>query len=626
MAGPWDNYSNSSSDSQSGPWSNYQAPAESPSAPDSGFLTQAGKSILGDIGKVGQTIDSYGGAPTRAAIASLQDNPTDLSGAASAFKNQFGANPALAPTGKDIAAKAGLSTEPILSPENQDIAANAVKVTPFGFIANKVAPGSVENVAGASPAGVAGLGVDVAADPMTYLPMGKAAEAVAGTAARQAGNIGKAANAVGEIASSAGTKVTSKVGSMLTGIPEQEVETYISKYPAVQKLIAEHGDEIASGGADQIRQGFQNSIRAKVAELGKQVNQALSALPDEKNVPIAPVVDALNDVKNGMNFKLRYEEVRQVQDLINRLHWLADNQGKVTPKEMFDIKQFLQDRGASSYMKDGQMFVPGKDAQLAAKKGAAQARDIVNTMSPTVADANNQLYQLHVLQDKMNGNLIAPGTPDTALVGAGSGTNPRGVAQLQQLGQATGQDLLGQAQIYAAAKRFASPGLSSADTTGKGVERALKAGIVGQALGGPIAAGIAAGITSPMALKLGIQAGKIPVGAIQKIAGVTGELSDATIQRAYDVLKTPGGQAAFNAALQGAKTESIVNPPKLKGEDLWAQQGMQKIGINDPGLANRLVQNPMAKKLLIQASDLKPGTAAMKNIIQQLQKGYGLGQ
>jgi hypothetical protein len=737
-------------------WNQFPAEGEKDSGP--GFLTHSGRAILGGITQAGQTIDSYGGAPTRAAIASLQ-NGGGASGAMSAFKNQFGSDPNLAPTGKDIAAKAGFSTDALLSPNAQKLASAAIKSGPLGFIADKAMPGSVENAVSASPAAIVGTGINVAADPMTYVPVGDVAKGIVGSVAKSADAIGEGATALGRTASTAGTKAVSKLGSVLTGVPEQEIKTYIEQYPQVQKLIADHGDDI-SGAANQIRQGFQDSVRARRAQLGQQVGNALNKLPDQKVVPIAPVVDALNQVKNRMNSSLRFEEVNQVNDLADRIGKLADANGNVTPKEMFDIKQFLQDRGTGSYMKDGQIFVPGKDAQIAAKNGAAQARQIVNTMSPTVADANNELSRLHDIQDKMNKNLIAPGNPDAALAGAGNGLNAKNAADLKQLGDVAGADMLSGAQQYAAAKRFASPGLSSADTNGKGVERALKAGIVGQAFGGPIAGGIAAVATSPMALKLGIQAGRIPVAAIQKIAGATGNLTDATIQRAYQILKTPEGQSAFNAALQGAKAESIggkaslrnvASPPNQQpdntsgntnyadgglvedtkkktlgqligypdsdpepekkapkphpqppsnneqqqgqtlghiigypgmqaggmvpgralyhgnnkkndsvtaklspgevviprsvmeshdpasgakefvkgiiqqkgGEDHWVAQGIEKLGIQDNALTQRLLQDPKGRQLLIQASDLKSGSQAMKKVMNQIQKGWG---
>ena len=59
------------------------------------------------------------------------------------------------------------------------------------------------------------------------------------------------------------------------------------------------------------------------------------------------------------------------------------------------------------------------------------------------------------------------------------------------------------------------------------------------------------------------------------------------------------------------------------GEDRWAQQGIQKLGIQDSDLTNRLLQDPKGKQLLIQASDLAPGSKAMQRIQDQIKKGWG---
>jgi hypothetical protein len=69
-----------------------------------------GKQVLNPLevmGVVGRPIESVTAAPARAAISSLQGN-LDLGEAMKAFANQFGRNPSLSPTGGDIAEKAGL--------------------------------------------------------------------------------------------------------------------------------------------------------------------------------------------------------------------------------------------------------------------------------------------------------------------------------------------------------------------------------------------------------------------------------------------------------------------------------------------------------------------------------------
>jgi hypothetical protein len=112
-----------------------------------GQLKKAGRSALESAIEVGEFIDKYTGAPTRAAIEKLQEG--EFTGSLKAFGEQFGEDPALAPTGKEIAVKAGLSPK------------ESIDLPVFGKV---------------SPAGIAGLGIDITADPTNIIPLGAAAK------------------------------------------------------------------------------------------------------------------------------------------------------------------------------------------------------------------------------------------------------------------------------------------------------------------------------------------------------------------------------------------------------------------------------------------------------------------
>lgn len=57
----------------------------------------------------------------------------------------------------------------------------------------------------------------------------------------------------------------------------------------------------------------------------------------------------------------------------------------------------------------------------------------------------------------------------------------------------------------------------------------------------------------------------------------------------------------------------------LKGEARWANDGAQKLKLSDAD-AQSLTATPKGKRLLIQASDLKPGSPAMQRVYEQIQK------
>lgn len=66
-----------------------------------------------------------------------------------------------------------------------------------------------------------------------------------------------------------------------------------------------------------------------------------------------------------------------------------------------------------------------------------------------------------------------------------------------------------------------------------------------------------------------------------------------------------------------------IDPSKLKGEEKWSANGFNKLLEMDSSLEKEIMNSPKAKQLLIQASDLKPGSKAMDNILMQLKKMKG---
>jgi len=102
-----------------------------------------------NLAAIGSRIDSFTGAPARAAIGAAQRGE-GLLGAVKAATKQFGADPDTAPTGREIAVTAGVSEEK----------------ASFPFRSFDGKPVSI----GVSPADVAGFAVDVVADPTNFIP------------------------------------------------------------------------------------------------------------------------------------------------------------------------------------------------------------------------------------------------------------------------------------------------------------------------------------------------------------------------------------------------------------------------------------------------------------------------
>ena len=211
--------------------------------------SRAIETILSPIAWAGEKFDRIGGAPTRSAIAAMQDGK-GLSGAISAFGEQFGAPAANSPTGKQIATNAGLSPNPI-------------EATQYGFngspYPNPVGGNSYSQGPGLpSPAGVAGFGVDAFADPTILIPFGAIVKAgtkgvVEGSkmaAKATANGAGIAADAAAIVVDAAtGTKAASKtVNATKAGIKSLE-----GGYKAV-------GDALKSRFGTKLSPDFEKSL------------------------------------------------------------------------------------------------------------------------------------------------------------------------------------------------------------------------------------------------------------------------------------------------------------------------------------------------------------------------------
>lgn len=213
----------------------FEAPGQ---VEERGYLTQ-----------IGDAVDSYTGAPIRKAIGTLQDT-NSLAQSASALVDQFGEDPSLAPTGKEIATKAGFSTENAqikLSPREIE-----ERERPFNG-RKKVGP-TVEVY---SPAGVAGLAIDVGADWTNLLPFIPAGK-IAGKAGRSFNTALKGSAKAADAA--LGTPFV-KTGDALMSAGKASVETVQNAKVSLSKIFK---PDMAPDFNDLTRIAAENNIDPKL--------------------------------------------------------------------------------------------------------------------------------------------------------------------------------------------------------------------------------------------------------------------------------------------------------------------------------------------------------------------------
>jgi len=455
--------------------------------------SSVGKGALQAVGAVGKKIDSYTGAPVRAAIGAAQ-NGEGLMGSLAAAKNQFGQNSDLAPTGKDIATKAGLDAT---TPLSQRI--------PWAFtdkpgLTLQAKKGGLLDV---TPAGAAGLGIDLAADPLM----------LAGGAAKEVPALAEAASSAKDL----GLGAFAKVGEAVTGVPKAQIKTYVNNLKEINQNISKYGEDLASA-SDDVRAKFATDITRTRQNLNNKISDALKEASPEATIDATPVLDKLSTAIDKLNPKFDGDQIEHLKELRNVVDNATDEAGRVNLKDAFDLKTYLQNAAQPSYQKTGQIFIPGDKAARAAKDAASVARKALNDASPDIAEANNQLSLMHDIESKINKNLIAPGKPESALMGAGTSPGNRNSKNLERLGNLTGTDMTGDAEKLAAQRTFTSPPILPMDTTGKTATRTAIGSGAGWLLShNPAGAAIGAAVTSPATLKGLINAGAITIPQAQKL-------------------------------------------------------------------------------------------------------------
>ncbi len=367
-------------------------------------------------------------------------------------------------------------------------------------------------------------------------------------AANAVGNaIGKAAR----ITLDAPGKAAIKVASGMTGISEQDILTYASKSKEIQSMLKRAGGSIPEA-ADRIRENIQRGIQNTKTRLNRQIEEGLTSSSKTANIDLGTVTKSLDDSLARLDPRVNSAEIEEINGIKNLIDKFRDpttdaqltgpSKPFVNVSDLNKIKNILQEKAKSTYVKDGQIFQTSTQSKMAANKAAFEANKILGVLAPQIRDANLQLSQLHRIDDKIARNLITSGKPEAALLAAGAGENLRNNLSLKRLSKITGNDFVGEAQKLSAARTFENPSILPQGSTGKSTGRTVVAAGLAGLLGGPVAAVVAGAATSPIALKLAINTGKIPVEVIKKITNTSGEITEAVLKKAFDSLQTGEGQ------------------------------------------------------------------------------------
>lgn len=235
------------------------------------------RSFLGELGndalEILDTVDSYTGAPMREGLKTLGESKSLLE-AGSAFVDQFGEDTSTAATGKEVARAAGVRDFKTLG------GAYAAGNTPEEIQASLQEMPIDEQIA---PANVpleemVGVGVEIGADPLMFIPVGKVLKlggkgvgAVAKGSGRVVLNSSKTAQAVGtgiDVTNKAVRRAAKSIGDNLKNMfnPIQSAD-----FPRLKKVLEKN--DILPANLDHIPEALEFGERSSISTASKVLRQ-----------------------------------------------------------------------------------------------------------------------------------------------------------------------------------------------------------------------------------------------------------------------------------------------------------------------------------------------------------------
>lgn len=441
------------------------------------------------------------------------------------------------------------------------------------------------------------------------------------------GGIQLAAESIPYIGKAAGT-VARKVGSNLTGVDESLIQNYSKKTDEINKLIKQSGGDMTAL-ADQARTELSSGLQRAKSNISSKISKAFESVDPNTVVSIEPILKKLKAARNALNPNYKAAAISEIDDMINSISNEA-KEGAVSLSSLYQTKQFLNEGAKSAYNKGGQIFTRASESARAAKDAANSVRDILKEVSPAISEADSQLARLHQIEGRLNKNLLTPGKPDVALFTAGSGANPRNAATLRELEKISGVPVRQKALDLATAKEFAKPSFLATDSTGKTLTRMAAGAAAGYVADGNRGAVVGGALSSPMALKAGINTVNLAKDISQKLpsfAKFTRENpaeSQAIVQmianRVRDSKELPKEADDYlkenPTILNDTKDRESDRKPsaQLKGEALWIQKGADKLGIDPDSITSK-----KGRQLLIEASDLPENSKKLQTIKERLE-------
>ncbi len=373
------------------------SPIEKPKDPEMGVL---------------EAVDSVTGAPARAFIGAAQDGRNPFSAAG----RQFAEHPRNAPTGREIAKKAGVSDESRgagLTAEQQ--MAFDKQNAPGEYERRIKAEGYQDKGPRMSNAQVLGVGVDVVADPLNLVPVGMIAKGIGKAApiAREAmGSMKSATAARFAQKAEAGAEATAKAGASVTG-GALEVEQG-------GKLF----EKVAPQSLDELKQWKPGEMSGEM--IGKKRLQEIeNVVPDLKAKPLKYHYSMMENPKAMKELKLKFENLPtddakriaaynqdMVQESTNKIRQTVSDMAGGEPRSLGDAGNDFIGTVKQKYSAEKEALGPvfDKIQQRSTQLNQTASRDLIEALG-----ANTKAGKLLEQSPETGRYLLKPNAPRTGL-------------------------------------------------------------------------------------------------------------------------------------------------------------------------------------------------------------------
>lgn len=457
-------------------------------------ISNVGAPVAGLLGKVGSYVDKYTLAPARAAISTAQNadpyyathNYPGALGPVEGLMSQYIDRPLKAaisqfgregaPTSKDIAAKAGLSTQesplsdyapfmysnkPNALQMHEDSGYNP-QVSPAGLIGGTteaMLPGSFNAL------GLLGKGAGEAASTVGKIPL---------SATKDIGYLGEAAKSLPTTAE-----------SMIAHVPEKNMEVFKSRYGAVRDL-----KNASEGNPLKASNELRSQISSDIGDYKDVQNQKIQSFlkNDRSSVDPSGAENKIKEVMSGINPKLDPYAYQDLSSKLETLNSVKDEHGLIPSQDAYQLYRQMRDEGSSAMTQVGDVYSKPANPALAvaSKRAAGELRNSLGSIDEGLDSALKAHSKLHDVDDILRPSVLDPGASPASIYRAGSYADEPARSALDQLGKITGKDYLTPAENISAMRSMYDPRVDShniAKTIGrplvKTAERLTQPGLLG---------------------------------------------------------------------------------------------------------------------------------------------------